>query len=258
MSPISRSEGQEQKHEQGREPNQKKEIEKKTRYKPTYLNAILGPELYNYMGNRVVLSTTTFGNQVAVKHKPSGAFVRSEADMMHFAHCHEILAPKVPGVYDVEPQVIATVTTVIPEQSLDKVWYQLTRVEREGIKRDLKEQIQRMRCITAPYIGRVNEPEMFKFFDRLNFHFMGPFQSEEDFDAFCLARIKKKFVLTHGDLAARNIVVHHGKLSGIVDWEYSGFFPEYMESVCNFVVHDQHEEWWVPRSTFVGAVKDRG
>lgn len=41
----------------------------------------------------------------------------------------------------------------------------------------------------------------------------------------------KQFVLTHGDLAARNIMVDNesGRITEIVDWEYSGFFPEYME-----------------------------
>ncbi|RDW83577.1 uncharacterized protein DSM5745_03903 [Aspergillus mulundensis] len=268
----------------------------KKRWKPTYLNAIEGPELYNYMGNRVVLSHTTHGNAVAVKHKPSGAFVRSEAQMMHFASTHGILAPKVLGCYDVEPEVVATVTDVVPGQSLDKVWHDLTEAEREGVKRDLKEQVRLFRTITQPFIGRVHNQETFNFFDRLHFRFMGPFGSEEDFDEFCLGRVKRKsgaayalwkrllpgmrgrssgrFVLTHGDLAARNIMVHEGRLSGIVDWEYSGFFPEYMEYACNFVVHDQHERWWLPvlkevlndagascgfkRARFVGAVKDRG
>ncbi|KAL4803096.1 kinase-like domain-containing protein [Aspergillus unguis] len=265
---------------------------KRKKNKPTYLNAIQGRELYNYMGNRVIESRTTFGNLVAVKHKPAGSYVRSEAEMMHFASQQGILAPRVLGCYDVEPEVIATVTDVVPGQSLDKVWHSLSREEKRGIKIQLKEQVRLFRTITQPYIGRINEQETFNFFDRLHFHFMGPFRSEEEFDEFCLARVKSpterslwrrllpgmraksnpggKFVLTHGDLAARNIMVHEGKLSGIVDWEYSGFYPEYMEYALATVIHDQHEDWWVPvlkeilepcgfkRARFVAAAKDRG
>lgn len=49
---------------------------------------------------------------------------------------------------------------------------------------------------------------------------------------------QSKFVLTHGDLAARNIMVHECKITGIADWEYSGFFPEYMEYALATVVQD--------------------
>lgn len=37
-------------------------------------------------------------------------------------------------------------------------------------------------------------------------------------------------VLTHGDLALRNIVVNgKGRLVGLVDWEHAGWYPEYWE-----------------------------
>lgn len=49
-----------------------------------YENAVQGTrDLYNYFGNRVVESRTTGGNLVAVKVKPLGGFVRSEADMLN-------------------------------------------------------------------------------------------------------------------------------------------------------------------------------
>ena len=41
-------------------------------------------------------------------------------------------------------------------------------------------------------------------------------------------------VLTHGDLAAWNILVDEKthRLVGIIDWEYSGWYPEYWEYAC--------------------------
>lgn len=36
-------------------------------------------------------------------------------------------------------------------------------------------------------------------------------------------------VFTHGDLNPRNILGENGKVTGIVDWENAGFFPEYWE-----------------------------
>lgn len=79
-----------------------------------------------------------------------------------------------------------------------------------------------------------------------------------------------KFVLRNGDLSTRNIMVHEGRISGIVDWEYSGFFPKYIEYALAMVIHDCIEEWWLPvlketlepcgckRLTFIAAIKNRG
>ncbi|KAI9932559.1 hypothetical protein ASPWEDRAFT_33450 [Aspergillus wentii DTO 134E9] len=257
---------------------------------PKYTDAVQGKELYNYFGNRVVASTTSQGNVVAVKHKPAGGFVRSEAQMMHYASQQGILAPRVLGSYDVEPEVIATVTDLVPGESLDKVWHAMNKEQRNSIKAQLKEQIRLFQTCTQPYIGRINHQETFNFYDRLHFRFMGPFDTEEEFDNWCLARVKSpmaaamwkkllprmrgdrpsKFVLTHGDLAARNIMVKDGKITGIVDWEYSAFFPEYMEYALATVIHDGHESWWLPvlkevlepcgfqRSRFTATIKDRG
>ena len=42
--------------------------------------------------------------------------------------------------------------------------------------------------------------------------------------------VKHDIVFTHADLSLRNILVDgNGKLSGIVDWECSGWYPEYWE-----------------------------
>lgn len=41
--------------------------------------------------------------------------------------------------------------------------------------------------------------------------------------------IRHDIVFTHGDLNPRNILVEKGKVTGIVDWENAGWFPEYWE-----------------------------
>jgi len=44
---------------------------------------------------------------------------------------------------------------------------------------------------------------------------------------FINALPQHKIVLTHGDLAARNILVRDARVVAIVDWEMAGFYPEY-------------------------------
>jgi aminoglycoside phosphotransferase len=41
--------------------------------------------------------------------------------------------------------------------------------------------------------------------------------------------IQHEIVFTHGDLNPRNILAENGKITGIVDWENAGWFPEYWE-----------------------------
>ncbi|VUC31919.1 unnamed protein product [Clonostachys rosea] len=65
----------------------------------------------------------------------------------------------------------------------------------------------------------------------------GPFPTEEDFNKILEVdslpnvshRSGHKITFTHGDLNTRNVLVSNGKLSGIVDWENSGWFPEYWD-----------------------------
>jgi len=39
-------------------------------------------------------------------------------------------------------------------------------------------------------------------------------------------------VFNHGDLASRNIMIHNGRLSGLLDWETAGWMPAYWDYFC--------------------------
>jgi hypothetical protein len=45
-------------------------------------------------------------------------------------------------------------------------------------------------------------------------------------------------VLTHCDLVPRNILVYGTRITGIIDWEFAGWYPEYWE-----YTNMRHEEW---------------
>ena len=61
-----------------------------------------------------------------------------------------------------------------------------------------------------------------------------------------------EIVSTHGDLYLRNILVADSPdggvyASGIVDWEASGFYPEYWEHLKALNTRDTRDEsdWWI-------------
>jgi aminoglycoside phosphotransferase len=60
-------------------------------------------------------------------------------------------------------------------------------------------------------------------------------------------RDNHKILLTHGDLHPRNIMVQGSTVTGIIDWEYGGWYPEYWEFLKGLNSFDPSEEcqdWW--------------
>lgn len=216
---------------------------------------------------------------------------------MHYAATNGIRAPKVLGHYDIfttrphKPEAVAMVSERVPGVALVHVWLGLSKKEQSSLKEQLRAELARMRSCTQPFIGRLGNQETCNVYDRLLDTRCGPFPDEKAFDDWCLARaqcssfsrwmwamtIEREgrkssgaFVLTHGDLTPRNIMVLDGVITGIVDWERSGFFPEYAEYAFAMKLCHSHEEWWIPvlkevlqpcsrqRLQFTRVVEDRG
>lgn len=241
-----------------------------------YADAIIGREIHNIGGGKVIEHTTPAGVTVALKVKTRETLRFSEADLMHYAATHGILAPKVYGVYDIEssPRARVMVSDRVPGAPLVEVWQSASQEDKDSYKAQLREQLKRMRECTQPFIGRVTksgEPQpTHNVFDRLFGNDLGPFQSEEEFDGWCLARVlmktghisrrkwkrfieqerrnasSGKFVLTHGNLSPGNIIVKDGVITGIIDWGRGGFFPEYAEYAFAMELSPGIEEWWIP------------
>lgn len=268
---------------------------------------VCGDEIYQYFGRRVMKHKTPSGESIAIKlmapdrQNPKGSN-RTEPDMMHYAATNGVLAPKVHALYDIykddpdRPAGCAMLSDLVPGVPLIDVWHDLSDTEKSSIVAQLREQMARIRACTQPYIGRINNRPTRNIYDRLPTTYCGPFSSEEAFDDWCLERVpvgffglahwkwprwlekerrksSGKFVLTHGDLSPCNIMVKDGKITGIVDWERSGFFPEYAEyafamKLCH--KFQSSEKWWVPvlkevlqpcseqRLKFTKLVEDRG
>ncbi|CAP91569.1 Pc13g05000 [Penicillium rubens Wisconsin 54-1255] len=115
---------------------------------------------------------------------------------------------------------------------------------------------------SEPYIGSVNKgPVRDQTFD--NFHVKGPFESEETFnetilDAYqanfpkrhirsflagMLSQKRHSVCFTHADLRPQNIMVRGGSITGIIDWELSGWYPEYWEFAKALYVWRWQNDW---------------
>ncbi|KAG5959501.1 hypothetical protein E4U57_000596 [Claviceps arundinis] len=52
-----------------------------------------------------------------------------------------------------------------------------------------------------------------------------------------------EIVFTHGDLNMRNIMMHNGRLSGFIDWETCGWFPDYWDYTKAHFITKLNRRW---------------
>ncbi|RMZ45717.1 hypothetical protein CA14_005609 [Aspergillus flavus] len=115
------------------------------------------------------------------------------------------------------------IMTAMPGQPLEAVFHRLSYSEREQLSKDLKSFLLQLRCIpnqTSYCFGNSHGGP-------LNDH---RYVSKETKDKIAAVHAHPyRSVFTHADLHPSNILIDRGRLSGIVDWECAGFYPEYWE-----------------------------
>ncbi|KAF8574775.1 kinase-like protein, partial [Ramaria rubella] len=131
------------------------------------------------------------------------------------------------------------VTQYVKGRVLSDMWSLLDEIQRESIISQLKVYIELMRSEKSPS-KRICSVRGDKILDnRLYSNECGPFESYKEFNTMLLSGIdevprgyldkNRKIVFTHGDLAPHNIIVRNGTIVSIIDWEFSGWFPEHWE-----------------------------
>ncbi|KAF3918725.1 hypothetical protein AA313_de0209287 [Arthrobotrys entomopaga] len=173
------------------------------------------------------------------------------AAMQYVAEHTKIPVPKVYGCYkDDETQKTHIVMEYIEGDCLEDLWDELELDKKEDIINQLRQILAELRSLEGTFIGSVDHTHCEDvLFEETNVP-RGPYNSEEEFSqgivdtllekedtAFprmVCAMVKDvlkdhKIVFTHGDFLPRNILVRDGKVVAILDWEMSGWYPEYWE-----------------------------
>lgn len=158
------------------------------------------------------------------------------------------------------------VTTRVPGQWAASVFHRLTYKEREQLASDVRHCILQLRQIPNKTQSLICDTLGGPLIDyRLSRRTLGPFDSESDFNKELVTRDDHKAAVekahskthricfTHGDLSPSNIMVENGKLSGLVDFGCSGFFPEYWEYTKMRFDFWNCQKYWV---NFILAVFD--
>lgn len=172
----------------------------------------------------------------------------TEVDNIGFIHSHTTIpVPKILNVYEKEGYQYI-VMEFLDGEKLESVWPNLSPAERESICSELHEYLCQMRRTLPPanLIGSVTGGPAV---DRRSLGAVkgGPFSCEEDFNKWQLEQLREntpllnqemyaamhrthhRIVFSHGDLGFHNILVRDGHITAILDWEYSGWYPEHWD-----------------------------
>ncbi|KID82138.1 Protein kinase-like domain protein [Metarhizium guizhouense ARSEF 977] len=136
----------------------------------------------------------------------------------------------------------------IEGQTLKEAWPTLTLDQRSEILAQLRDYIAQMRRLGGIYLGRVDGQGVVvpSIFTRSG----GPFRTMSELHDWLVRppiRLEAEsmywhqitthlgaeypIVFTHGDIAARNILVSGGRIVALLDWEFAGWYPDYWDYV---------------------------
>lgn len=184
--------------------------------------------------------------------KIGGELSTSESEALKIASNAGLPVPAVHDVIKSNGQMRIRMSYV-PGQTLDKLWPDMTVDEKKDTAQQLRSILEKMRQVEPPpdYIGCCDGSGIRD--TRARFTYDGPVcKTETEFNEYLDSSLFKKIppvlrntmlqglrtdhriFLTHGDLTPRNIVMQDGKISGIIDWEESGWYPEYWEFIKFF------------------------
>ncbi|KAK1144999.1 hypothetical protein N8T08_004714 [Aspergillus melleus] len=164
---------------------------------------------------------------------------------------------------------VSILMTRMPGVELGQVYETLSGEERDSVSKELQRYTGTMRgwlnpwggdricSLTGSSIRSVRVPN----------HSMGPFESEEELNRYLIQPswsgafpseeayttaldtakgIEKKshrMVYSHGDLKHHNILVKDGKITGFLDWESAGWYPEYWD-FTTALMFTPEAFWW--------------
>lgn len=152
----------------------------------------------------------------------------------------------------------------IDGRPLDQVWDTYSESQKEHILSQLKGYLDELRQIKGTFIGSVDGTCCAdQFFDGEDNASYGPYDSEmasndglvraleararntwtERVVKFIRAMPEHGIVFTHNDWAPRNILLRDGHVVAILDWEFSGFYPDYWEFVKSLCWPDWQSGW---------------
>lgn len=186
-------------------------------------------------------------------------------------HAPEVSVPEPLGAL-VSGKTVYLFMTFIPGPTLESVWFQLPDGQKIALRNELNAILLRLRDLSTPNNGLLGGVggEGCKDSRRRSRISQKPIRSTAEFEDFIFSNPhfggsvyikllrsmsqshRSRVFFTHGDLRPANIVVlpdeqGNYSINGILDWEMSGFYPDYWESIkaTNTMAPQEENDWYL-------------
>jgi aminoglycoside phosphotransferase (APT) family kinase protein len=188
---------------------------------------------------------------------------RAEAMATEFVQANTTIpVPKILDVLEDNDHVMILMTRLPGEPFFDHFDY-LSPADVDIMKDTLRDWLHQLRMLPSPTQSvcrfgggpckshRVRADETF-----------GPFDSIRDLHDYLYTSVPKKhqdrlhvlaeashsrphkICFTHGDIAPSNILISGNRLTGLIDWECAGWFPEYWDFTTAVYRRQRYPEWF--------------
>ncbi|KAF1358477.1 kinase-like protein [Lizonia empirigonia] len=207
------------------------------------IHTLVAKNLFGSLGPNVV----RVGRHRVVK----GPCQLAELEALRFvAQSTSIPVPKIRRTYTYHGKLFI-VLEYIKGMDLESAWIQnlLSVDQKKAIVNELAGFVRQLRELEPPQKGMVASANSNSCLDyRIGTRPVGPFSNHEEFHTFLRGNIPLedcgqvygqqvlqchshhyRTCFAHSDLTQRNIIVDNGKIVAIVDWAFSGWYPEYWE-----------------------------
>ena len=180
--------------------------------------------------------------------KMGQSVLRQEVDNLNFVREHtSIPVPEVFDSYDIVGGGHCIIMSRVPGIVLHEAWPHLSNESKFCILDELIGYVHQLRQLRGTTISSASGSPTFMhvFGSSINKVLMSPSEFHDFLTSHSYPEIPRDYVsylrtrfddnarllFTHADLVDRNILVKDGRISGIVDWEWAGFYPEHWEFV---------------------------
>lgn len=185
-------------------------------------------------------------------------------------HAPEIPAPRPLGLL-VSKTTSYIFMSFVPGLTVNKIWPKASHEQKISISNQIGEVLLKLRQINVPdgvSLGgvcgegckdarrhtRISQERISTCAAFEDFQFSNPYYGGADYISLLrglLSSHTAAIVFTHGDIRPENIVFQpdqHGNylLAGIIDWEQSGFYPDYFEctKATNNMTNTSNDDWY--------------
>jgi aminoglycoside phosphotransferase len=213
---------------------------------------------------------------VVAKRVPLNIWMLEEAaNVQLITKMTSIPVPEIIRVHTIRREIYIFMS-LLPGTTLESQWQMMTTEDKENIAIQLKVFMTELRSVPPPalcWFGSLDTHICIdsRAWSRLNVGDNRLILTEAEFNEFIqtdfdtgfpggyydmlfsMLRDDHKIVLTHGDLHPRNILIKDMVITGIIDWEFTGWYPEYWEYIKALKSVQDVVDWWKYLPQIVGS-----